>query len=521
MKNFRKIVVGVLLASILLQPLGLITPVLAETVEMRYDNTHPLHAPEVVDGAAYEYDANGNLVDDGERRIEWNQDNMPVRIEKDGKVVEFFYDANGRRIVKRSDQGTQTYVDVRYQSFTDAQNNTSTTKYYFANGKRVAARHASPSSGQGQALQLHYDHLGSTVLATDSNSQKLTEPLLYFPYGSSTSNQQLTISNYLFTGQELDPESDLYNYNARLYNPTTGSFISADSVGSGNRYAYAANNPIMFTDPTGHMLDAGGGGGGGRPYLPLITKDYDGYGGPWISAVPEDASYEVIPESLFKYFEGPHAWTLPGTIDEAYDRYRPLGQKYPDLSFAWYVRTWDFAARGAAMSSSLKVVNTTYVSNGGQVLHVNPEKDAGLRRLIKRGADYIKKHRTSRSISRAKLVAEHVAKDIPYSAATQQATYAQGVRGEAWLGQFGGGALCREKAIIAHGILAEGGKQSWFVAGNINGGRHAWVEYIDTISGQWTVMDPTQNIILERSLYYAQKGVSGATKVLQFFKPGN
>jgi len=61
-------------------------------------------------------------------------------------------------------------------------------------------------------------------------------------------------TKYLFTGQEKDPESDLYNYNARLYNPTTGIFISADSVGGGNRYAYAANNPMRFTDPSGNNI---------------------------------------------------------------------------------------------------------------------------------------------------------------------------------------------------------------------------------------------------------------------------
>jgi len=70
----------------------------------------------------------------------------------------------------------------------------------------------------------------------------------------------------LYTGQELDPESDLYNYNARLYNPKTGAFISADTVGGGNRYAYAKNNPMMFVDPSGHdnwWADTGGGGSGG------------------------------------------------------------------------------------------------------------------------------------------------------------------------------------------------------------------------------------------------------------------
>jgi hypothetical protein len=51
----------------------------------------------------------------------------------------------------------------------------------------------------------------------------------------------------------------LYNYDARLYDPVVGRFISADSVvpnvydpQSLNRYAYCVNNPLIYTDPSGH-----------------------------------------------------------------------------------------------------------------------------------------------------------------------------------------------------------------------------------------------------------------------------
>ncbi len=249
----KRLISTILIISLLLQPLTLVPPVLAETIKMKYTDPNHLHAPKEVNGVAYQYDANGNLTDDGERTITWNQDNLPVKIVKGGKTVEFFYDASGGRIAKKSEEGETIYVNQYYQQSVIS-NQPSATKYYFANG-RVAQR-----TGDNLVF-LHQDHLGSTVLATNSNSQPLSNSLSYFPYGSSISNEQLTISNYLFTGQESDPESDLYNYNARLYNPRTGAFISADTVGGGNRYAYAENNPMMFTDPSGHAVDAGDGGG--------------------------------------------------------------------------------------------------------------------------------------------------------------------------------------------------------------------------------------------------------------------
>ena len=64
---------------------------------------------------------------------------------------------------------------------------------------------------------------------------------------------------YTFTGQEDDDELGLYNYKARLYDPVLGRFISPDSIvpnpedpQSFNRYSYCLNNPLKYTDPSGH-----------------------------------------------------------------------------------------------------------------------------------------------------------------------------------------------------------------------------------------------------------------------------
>ena len=65
----------------------------------------------------------------------------------------------------------------------------------------------------------------------------------------------------MFTGQRLD-SSGLYYYGARYYDPAIGRFISADTIvqdynnpQSLNRYTYVLNNPLKYTDPTGHWFD--------------------------------------------------------------------------------------------------------------------------------------------------------------------------------------------------------------------------------------------------------------------------
>ena len=59
---------------------------------------------------------------------------------------------------------------------------------------------------------------------------------------------------HAFTGREWDPETGLYYYRARYYDPVQGRFIAADPVGFGagpNFYAYVGNRPASTIDPSG------------------------------------------------------------------------------------------------------------------------------------------------------------------------------------------------------------------------------------------------------------------------------
>ncbi|HPH98662.1 MAG TPA: peptidoglycan DD-metalloendopeptidase family protein [Anaerolineaceae bacterium] len=57
------------------------------------------------------------------------------------------------------------------------------------------------------------------------------------------------------------------DYGARFYSSTLGRFISPDTIipvasqgnGAFDRYAYVNNNPVRYTDPTGHYEDDGDG----------------------------------------------------------------------------------------------------------------------------------------------------------------------------------------------------------------------------------------------------------------------
>ncbi len=106
----------------------------------------------------------------------------------------------------------------------------------------------------------HPDHLGSTNLVTDESGQ-VVQQIEYTPYGKVVTNVTTTSYDaaHKFTGQRADAATGLYFYHARYYNPQLGRFIQPDTIvpSAGdpqalNRYSYVRNNPLKYTDPTGH-----------------------------------------------------------------------------------------------------------------------------------------------------------------------------------------------------------------------------------------------------------------------------
>ena len=98
------------------------------------------------------------------------------------------------------------------------------------------------------------------TLYADGSTQSVQ---LYAPYGDTRYSDGTTPTVYGFTGQRFDSTTGLMYYGARYYDPTSGRFISADSVVNNatgdDAYAYVADNPETMNDPTGHRLDLGDG----------------------------------------------------------------------------------------------------------------------------------------------------------------------------------------------------------------------------------------------------------------------
>ncbi|OGK17564.1 hypothetical protein A3D80_01560 [Candidatus Roizmanbacteria bacterium RIFCSPHIGHO2_02_FULL_40_13b] len=96
------------------------------------------------------------------------------------------------------------------------------------------------------------DHLSSTRVILNEDGTE-SSSLSYYPYGEQFSNLAIEqFNNRYYTGQRKVPGDNLYNYNARFYNPTLGVFTQPDTVEGPNRFAYVSGNPITFADKSGN-----------------------------------------------------------------------------------------------------------------------------------------------------------------------------------------------------------------------------------------------------------------------------
>jgi len=202
----------------------------------------------------YRYDAGGNRVESIFIPASGSSTSDPVRTRRFGGLLE---------------------TTERVDDLTDG-----TVSYSFA-GMRVAQRDgAPPESSPFPWMQLRWvagDHLGSASIVTDVDGN-LVRGVRYEPYGrirqewggdARPEDFEPGAVEELFNGKPrsrkafgLDGagfELEGYDYGARVYLPELSRWASADSitpdvVWEANPFAYVANNPLKYVDPTGHAL---------------------------------------------------------------------------------------------------------------------------------------------------------------------------------------------------------------------------------------------------------------------------
>jgi RHS repeat-associated protein len=213
------------------------------------------------------YDDNGNLLEGFGKRLTYDAWNRMVEINDSSSnelTARYKYDHDGNRVKKTvfnydnlgNDLETY-YIDASPGGLfihNRVSNGTIYNETYIYLQDKIIAK----IDNNGKKFFYHPDHLGSTTLITDEQGN-VVENLTYLPFGGLLDSA--TTERFLYTGKELDRESEFLYYGARYYNGDFRRFIQPDSIIADvynpqnlNRYAYVLNNPYKYVDESGNYV---------------------------------------------------------------------------------------------------------------------------------------------------------------------------------------------------------------------------------------------------------------------------
>ena len=107
----------------------------------------------------------------------------------------------------------------------------------------------------------HYYHGNERmdVECITDESGNVVNSYAYDAFGSIISSSETIPNRYTYNGEAYDKATEQYYLRKRYYNPKLSRFIQEDEYrGDGlNLYAFCANNPVMYVDPSGYKCETG------------------------------------------------------------------------------------------------------------------------------------------------------------------------------------------------------------------------------------------------------------------------
>ncbi|WP_240138973.1 LamG-like jellyroll fold domain-containing protein [Streptomyces sp. MUM 178J] len=228
-----------------------------------------------VGGDTYTYDERNRLTSDGHSTYSYTpRGTMSSVVDEGGVVTQVKADAFNRVI----NEGDRTYQYDGLDRLLSATTTGGGSLYdfqYSGMGNDVASDGAASYSRNvdgtllgvktpvSSALYLTDLHTDVVAQFTDTG-ETLTGSATYTPFGKVVQSTGM-VGNLGYQSGWTDPATAKVNMAARWYSPETGQFNSRDTVGlsplptsvRANRYAYADQNPMTMTDPTGHWSIGG------------------------------------------------------------------------------------------------------------------------------------------------------------------------------------------------------------------------------------------------------------------------
>ena len=222
----------------------------------------------VMSSKAYQYDANGNLTNDGRMAYFWNDENRLVAVHsaKTGAMMqENRYDGLGRRREK-IEHGADGITTNRYLyqnwlvlAVTDGGGNVQEAYTLGADmsggisGSAGGIGGILASTKDGNSVFNHFDYNGN-IVQVSSNDQIQLAKYTYSPFGEVLLKEGAFVSRFQFSSKEHETSTGLTYFGYRFYSPALGRWINRDPLkerGGLNLHAFINNRSINYVDALG------------------------------------------------------------------------------------------------------------------------------------------------------------------------------------------------------------------------------------------------------------------------------
>jgi RHS repeat-associated protein len=208
------------------------------------------------------YDANGNTTLSG--GVNNTYDFEDHLVQQGGVTI--LYDGDGNRVSKTVGGVTTKFLvddqnPTGYAQAIAASSSDGSSRSFVYGLSRISQRQFIANSSTSLTSFYVYDGHGSVRALTDQTGA-VTDTYDYDAFGTIINSSGTTPNNYLYSGEEYDPDLHDYYLRARYYVPRTGRFLTIDPY-LGNledpislhRYLYAGADPVNRIDPSGRQFD--------------------------------------------------------------------------------------------------------------------------------------------------------------------------------------------------------------------------------------------------------------------------
>jgi len=206
----------------------------------------------------FTYDANGNVVEDGNRTFEWDALNRPTVVSVGAHSTEWTYDGMSRR-VGTVDKESGVPVTARQATWVGG----SVGKEIRTDSTHIQQLFSLGEDNDGDPRFYVADHLGTVRAATDSTGDTVAS-FDYAPFGDQVQTAGTASARRGFSGTLPYAIGNLHLAVARIYDPLLARWLSEDplvtaSTDDSSRteaarwglYGYVRNNPVRWVDPLG------------------------------------------------------------------------------------------------------------------------------------------------------------------------------------------------------------------------------------------------------------------------------